>query len=348
MIALEHLAEVCERASSISSSLTVSGGAKRSAVGVTALVTTPAASSRAQTSRASSPSSSAASSRPLPRTDGHGGKLDRARCVSRAPCCSARRGASMRRISSITATTADVASAPPEYVLPWSPGSNAAATSVRAQHAPTGIPLPIPFASVTTSGTTPACSNPNHLPGAGETGLHLVEDQQRAGLVAPPADGARGSRRSAGLTPPSPWIGSTSTPPTSASIGGDHRVGVVPRHVPEPVGHRLERLVLGRLARRRQRRQRATVEAAVGAHDRVPAATAVLAGQLDGALVGLGAGVGEEHLALAGRSTSRIRSVIRSGGRLGDRVGEQVADVPQRGRLVGDGGGDVPGWRARG
>ena len=30
--------------------------------------------------------------------------------------------------------------------------------------APTGIPLPIALASVTTSGATPACSNPNHAP----------------------------------------------------------------------------------------------------------------------------------------------------------------------------------------
>ena len=70
----------------------------------------------------------------------------------------------MRRISSITATTAAVAIAVPLYVLPWSPGWNTAATSRRAQHAPTGIPLPIALASVTTSGATPECSNPNHRP----------------------------------------------------------------------------------------------------------------------------------------------------------------------------------------
>ena len=34
----------------------------------------------------------------------------------------------------------------------------------RAQQAPTGMPLPIALASVTTSGLTPACSKPNHRP----------------------------------------------------------------------------------------------------------------------------------------------------------------------------------------
>ena len=64
----------------------------------------------------------------------------------------------------MTALTAAVAIAVPLYVLPWSPGSNTAATSVRAQHAPTGMPLPIALASVTTSGTTPSCSKPNQRP----------------------------------------------------------------------------------------------------------------------------------------------------------------------------------------
>ena len=49
-------------------------------------------------------------------------------------------------------------------MLPWSPGSNTAATSVRAQQAPTGMPLPIALAIVTTSGFTSSCSKPNHLP----------------------------------------------------------------------------------------------------------------------------------------------------------------------------------------
>ena len=70
----------------------------------------------------------------------------------------------MRRISSMTALTAAVAIAVPLYVLPWSPGSKTAATSRRAQQAPTGIPLPIALAIVTTSGATSSCWKPNQRP----------------------------------------------------------------------------------------------------------------------------------------------------------------------------------------
>ena len=54
--------------------VTVSGGANRSAVGVTALVTSPSASSWRYTALASWSVSSAASSRPLPRTDADAGQ----------------------------------------------------------------------------------------------------------------------------------------------------------------------------------------------------------------------------------------------------------------------------------
>ena len=68
-----------------------------------------------------------------------------------------------------------------------------------------------------------------------------------------------------------------------------HRIEIAPGHVPESLGHRLERLVLGRLTGGRERGQRPPVEAPEGADDRVAATTAVLAGELDGALVGFGA-----------------------------------------------------------
>ena len=209
----------------------------------------------------------------------------------------------------------------PLYVLPWSPGSNTAATSRRAQHAPTGMPLPIALASVTTSGAHAVVLEAEPPAGAAEPGLDLVDHHQRAGLVADLADRRAGSRRGAGLTPPSPCTGSISTAATDGVDGLGDGVDVAPRDVVEALGHRLERLVLGRLAGRRERRQRAAVEAAERADDDVAAAAAVLAGQLERALDGLGAGVGEEDLAVV------------AGG-----LGEQAVDLDRR-------RGWPPGWR---
>jgi hypothetical protein len=62
---------------------------------------------------------------------------------------------------------------------------------VRAHIAPTGNPLPIAFAMVTTSGTMPACWKPNHLPVRPKPGLHLVDHQQQPALVAQRADVAQ-------------------------------------------------------------------------------------------------------------------------------------------------------------
>ena len=89
----------------------------------------------------------------------------------------------------------------------------------------------------------------------------------------------------------------------------------------EALGHRLERLVLGRLPGRGEGGEGAAVEAAEGADDDVAAAAAVLAGELDRALDGLGAGVGEEHLAV-----------------VAGRLGEQPIDLDRGTRWR-------PGWR---
>ncbi len=85
------------------------------------------------------------------------------------------------------------------------------------------------------------------------------------------------------------------------------RVEVVPGDVAEALGQGLERLVLGGLARGVQGGERAPVEAAVGGHDHVAPRrrAAPLAGELDGALVGLGAAVAEEDLPRLGPSPPR-------------------------------------------
>jgi hypothetical protein len=78
------------------------------------------------------------------------------------------------------------------------------------------------------------------------------------------------------------------------------------------------------------------VEAPERRHDRVPTAAAVLAGELDRALVGLGTGVREEDLAVRTRRGGEQEAVdcLRRVGR--GRIGEEVADVDERAGLLGD------------
>ena len=93
--------------------------------------------------------------------------------------------------------------------------------------------------------------------------------------------------------PVSPWIGSSSTAAVPLVDRGRERLGVVARHGDEAGHERRERLLLVGLGRGRQRAHRAPVEGALE-HDDLAAAPA-LAGQLDRGLVGLGAGVAQEH-----------------------------------------------------
>ena len=87
------------------------------------------------------------------------------------------------------------------------------------------------------------------LAGAAEAGLHLVDDEQQR--RARRRGGARPAKYSgvAGLTPPSPCTGSSSTAPTTVgSMAAVQGVEVVPGHVAEALGQGLERLVLLGLA----------------------------------------------------------------------------------------------------
>ena len=47
-----------------------------------------------------------------------------------------------------------------------------------------GSPIAIDFATVIRSGSTPECSTAKKRPGAGEPGLHLVDDEEDAVAVA--------------------------------------------------------------------------------------------------------------------------------------------------------------------
>ncbi len=161
------------------------------------------------------------------------------------------------------------------------------------------------------------------LAGATEAGLHLVDDQQQVALVAQPPHALE--ELDGGRVDPAFALHRLEEDRGHRRVDGRlERVEVVPRDVAEPLGQRLERLVLGRLARGVQGGQGAAVEGAVGADDLVLPVAAPLAGELQRGLVGLGAGVGEEDLAAAAQEPverGRQRAVVL--------VGEQVRDVHQ-------------------
>ena len=164
------------------------------------------------------------------------------------------------------------------------------------------------------------------LAGAAETALDLVEDQQRAGLVAELAhllellvgqgagaalalhrldDDRRGGRADGGLQ-------------------GLH---VAERQLDEARHARTETFEIGRVARGVDRRQGAAVERAVEADDVDPLGLAlgpvILARGLDRALDRLGAGIGEEHLVQAGGVGQHLGQLFLA------RDLEDVGDVPE-------------------
>ena len=65
---------------------------------------------------------------------------------------------------SSTASAAAHATGFPPNVLPWSPLRSAVPAAPSPMHAPIGSPPPSPFASVSTSGTTPAAWQANQAP----------------------------------------------------------------------------------------------------------------------------------------------------------------------------------------
>ena len=133
---------------------------------------------------------------------------------------------------------------------------------------------------VTTSGATPKCWKPNHLP------VRPKPVCTSSTMNSSPRSSH--SRRTAWKYSAVGGVHAALALHGFEQHGGDRRVerrlervDVVPRHVAEALGQRLERLVLLRLAGGVQRGERAPVERAVGAHDDVAAAAAELAGELD-------------------------------------------------------------------
>ena len=252
---------------SISSSVTSSDGANRMAVGRDRV--DDQARARARPRRRPSPA--AATARPPAAAPG---PAPTPRPAARpgpgqpGPARVARAGTSSASMTASTARAAAAARGWPPKVVPWSPGTKAAATSARAQQAPMGMPLPRALAMVTTSGRTPACWKPNHSP---------VRPR-------PVWTSSRISR-----TPRSSHSRRTPASHPSAHVDAalalhrlDQHGGEAgrwpprgPRCRPGPrggtLGQGLERLVLGGLAGGVEGGQRAPVEGAVGADHPVAA-----------------------------------------------------------------------------
>ncbi len=131
--------------------------------------------------------------------------------------------------------------------------------------------------------------------GPTETGLHLVDHEQGAPLVAEAPDALE--------VPGAGRVDAAFALHRLEQHGGHagverrvEGVEVVPGDVAKALGQRLEGLVLVRLAGGVEGGERAPVERAVGADHDMATAAAPPPGQLDGCLVGLGARVAHEDL----------------------------------------------------
>ena len=175
-----------------------------------------------------------------------------------------------------------------------------------------------------------------------ESGLHFVHHQERLALVAERAHrlqvtGGRGLH--ATLT-----LDRLEQHGTHALVHRRReRIDVRELDLTEPGRQRLEGFLLLGLTGGRKGGQGPTVKRVVGGKNVESFATtvglAVTARQLDRALVGLGAGVGEEHL--TGSSCRRGEQEVEALRELGLALVEiEVRDVQQRAGLIGDRVGD--------
>ena len=142
------------------------------------------------------------------------------------------------------------------------------------------------------------------LAGAADAGLHLVEPEQRAVVAGDLAGGGevRGGRDDHAR------LALDRLEDDGGRLVGDgpgERGLVAVRHEGDVAGQRLERRAVRLLRRQRERPHRAAVEGALGG-DQVR--TAGAPGELEGRLVGLGAGVGEEDPSVCTRrATGAVR-----------------------------------------
>ena len=173
--------------------------------------------------------------------------------------------------------------------------------------------------------------------GAAQAGLNLVHHQQDAPFRAQLAEAAQIVRRRdhhSGLAQDRLHQHGRHA---CRIARGVHGIEVAVGDVVEPGRHGQECRLLFVLSGGRQRGQGATVEGAVGGHHCVAVRSGPPAGQLDGALVGLGPRVGEEDLP-AGTLHSPADQPVEGDGHVGaDHIAEQVGDMAEGAGLGGHG-----------
>ena len=209
--------------------------------------------------------------------------------------CSKKPGSSM---TSSTALAAATASGLPPKVEPCEPGVMPDAASAVARQAPIGKPPPSAFASDMTSGVTPRRLIGEQIAGAAHAGLHLVEHQQQAVVVAELAQRPEeGMRRGAHAA-----FALHRLDQDAGGVRADRLLDgleIAERHLVEAIHRRPEAFEIFRRAGRGQRRQRAAVKRAFEGDDAVALGMAlggvIFARDLDRAFHRLGAGIGEEH-----------------------------------------------------
>ena len=204
--------------------------------------------------------------------------------------------------------------------------------------APIGSPPPRALATVIASGTTPESLVGPQRAGAphAASGPRRRSAPRRARRTPRARRAARPRRARRRRSRPGP---ARAAPPRSASSTAAAIASRRRLDRDEARHQRRERRLLGLLRRGRQRAVRAAVEAAVHDDDRRRRGLR-LARELDRRLVGLGAGVGEVHLA-AQRATRPAAAASRS-----RRLGvEEVADVHQRARPARGSPRPRAGWQ---
>ena len=175
--------------------------------------------------------------------------------------------------------------------------------------------------------------------GASHTGLDLVDDEQGAGGLGQLAGRLQVSGRK--LSHPGLTLNGFDDecchvrPQCGAQCrdvaGGDEL---------DAAGQRLEGLTVGGLVSQGQGAHGPAVEGILESQDPGTPATAVTARDLEGGLVGLGAGVGQEDSGVVGGTAGEGEPDELLGEADLGRGGEEVRDVTQFGELVGDGPDD--------
>ena len=179
------------------------------------------------------------------------------------------------------------------------------------------------------------------LAGAAHAGLHLVEDQQQAVLVAELAQRAEERRRDDAHAA----LALDRLDQDGGGLGPDRaldRFEIAERHLVEAVDRRAEAFEIFLLAGGGERRQRAAVEGALEGDDAVALGLAarrlVFARHLDRAFHRLGAGIGEEHVVGEARRAQPL------GQPLALRNAIEIGDVPDLSRLLGRCAATSCGW----